>query len=81
MESLAGKPHAPIAGLSGATDANILRGLGVPTARLCPPKVSTAKLGRAVDFQMGMNANDLDDMQRLTQLLVRIAIDYCGVRT
>ncbi len=78
-ESLAGKSHAPITGLSGATDANILRGLGVPTARVGLPKVSTAKLGRAVDFQMGMNAVDLDDMQRLTRLLVRIAIDYCGV--
>ena len=78
-ESLTGRAHAPIAGLSGATDANILRALGVPTARVGLPKVSPAKLGCDVDFQLGMNAVDLGDMELLTRLLIRIAVDVCGV--
>jgi len=78
-ESLTGRAHTPIVGLSGATDANILRALGVPTARVGLPKVSPAKVGSDVDFQLGMNAVDLNDMELLTRLLIRIAIDICGV--
>ncbi|MDA3037938.1 MAG: deacylase [Actinomycetota bacterium] len=76
-EQLNNAEHAPIRGTSGATDANILRALGVPTARVGLPKVSPDKL--TVDFQLGMNAVDVDDMQRLTRLLIRIAVDLCGV--
>jgi succinyl-diaminopimelate desuccinylase len=79
-ESLTGRAHVPLAGLSGATDANILRALGVPTARVGLPKVSPAKLGCDVDFQLGMNAVDLADMELLTRLLIRIALDVCGVQ-
>ena len=76
-EALTGRRHEPIAGLSGATDANILRGLGVPTARVGLPKVS--RDGLDVDFQLGMNAVDVDDMLALSRLLIRIALDRCGV--
>ncbi|MFN3258703.1 MAG: M20 family metallopeptidase [Ilumatobacter sp.] len=76
-ESLTGRVHEPIVGLSGATDANILRAAGVPTARVGLPKV--VRPDRDVDFQFGMNAVDVDDMMRLSQLLVRTAIDYCEV--
>lgn len=80
-EALNGRAHAPITGLSGATDANILRGRGIPTARVGLPKISPEKLGpdATVDFQLGMNAVDVDDMVELTRLLIRIAIDRCGV--
>ena len=44
-EGLTGRPHEPIAGLSGATDANILRAHGVPTARVGLPKVRPERLG------------------------------------
>ena len=78
-EALEGRPHQPIVGLSGATDANILRAMGVPTARVGLPKVAPDKLD--IDFQLGMNAVDVDDMERLALLLVRIALDRCGART
>ena len=74
-ESLEGRPHQPITGLSGATDANILRAKGVPTARVGLPKVAVEKL--ELDFQLGMNAVDIDDMERLTRLLIRIAVNRC----
>ena len=77
-EQLTGAPHEPIAGLSGATDANILRSGGIPTARVGLPKISPDRLAD-VDFQLGMNAVDVNDMVRLTKLLVRIAIDRCGL--
>lgn len=80
-EELTGVDHAPIGGLSGATDANIMRALGVPTARLGLPKISPERLGShdEIDFQLGMNAVDAVDMERLTALLIRIAVDVCGV--
>ena len=76
-EQLNDRDHQPIAGLSGATDANILRMAGVPTARVGLPKVAPEKLD--VDFQLGMNAVDLGDMERLTKLLIRSAITTCEV--
>ncbi len=79
-EQLTGRDHQPIAGLSGATDANILRAHGVPTARVGLPKLDPSRLpGHQIDFQLGMNAVDVVDMERLTRLLIRIAVDLCGV--
>ncbi|MBO2463991.1 peptidase dimerization domain-containing protein [Actinomadura violacea] len=77
-----GGPHQPITGNSGATDANILRSRGVPTVRVGMPKASTGELGidPSADFQMGMNTVDLREMERLTRLLIRVAIDVIGVR-
>jgi hypothetical protein len=62
--------------LSGATDANILRGRGVPTARMGMPKLRDPD-GGEVDFSMGMNAVDPASMARLTRALVYAAIDVC----
>jgi len=73
-EALENRPHQPILGLSGATDANILRAGGVPTARVGLPKAPLDGL----DFQLGMNAAHLPDMVRLTRLLVRTAIATCN---
>lgn len=75
-EGIEHRPHEPQFGTSGATDANILRGRGVPTARVGMPKVSGPD-GREVDFAMGMNAVDVRAMAQLTRLLVRTAIDTC----
>ena len=71
-----GRQHQPIRGLSGATDANILRANGIPTARVGLPKVS--KPGVDVDFQYGMNAVAPDDQVALSRLLIRIVFGYLG---
>lgn len=60
---------------SGATDANILRNRGIPTARVGLPKVELD--GREADYAAGMNTVDLGAMERLTQLLVRVAVTTC----
>lgn len=68
-----GVPHVWPTGLSGATDANILRGRGVPTARVGMPKVPGI-----TDFAEGMNTVSLAAMARLTRILVRAAFEVCG---
>ncbi|MFI0371942.1 hypothetical protein ACH35V_29100 [Actinomadura sp. 1N219] len=82
FEEAEGRPHEPVTGNSGATDANILRSRGIPAVRIGMPKARTADLGAdpASDFQMGMNTVDLREMERLTRLLIRVAIDVIGVR-
>lgn len=77
-EHLEGTAHEPPTGTSGATDANILRSRGVPTARIGMPKVPPADLAAAglpVDFFSGMNTVSVSDMVRLTHHLVRVAVD------
>lgn len=73
-ETLEKRTHRPVAGLSGATDANILRGAGIPTARIGLPKARLAD----IDFQLGMNAVDILDLERLTRHLILVAIDTCA---
>ena len=73
-EAVAGRRHEPVTGNSGATDANILRMRGVPTARVGMPKVLTGPDGGPVDFSLGMNLVDLLQMRRLTEVLVRTAL-------
>ena len=75
-EAETGRPHQPIRGLSGATDANILRSNGIPTARVGLPKVSEP--GVEVDFQYGMNAVAPDDQVALSRLLIRTVFGYHG---
>ena len=72
-ERVAGREHEVITGNSGATDANILRSRGVPTVRVGMPKVEGI-----TDFQLGMNTVDVDEMVRLTRLLVRLAINVAS---
>lgn len=74
-EAVAGEPHRVATGNSGATDANILRMRGVPTARVGMPKVRVAPDGGPVDFTLGMNLADLAEMRRLTEVLVRTVLD------
>jgi acetylornithine deacetylase/succinyl-diaminopimelate desuccinylase-like protein len=73
----AGRAHQALAGTSGATDANILRARGIPTARVGMPK-AVDDTGAEVDFALGMNAADIDDLVRLTRLLITTIVDTCG---
>lgn len=75
-EAVEARAHQPMPGLSGATDANILRAHGVPTARIGLPKAMLP----AVDFQRGMNAVSIAAMVKLTRHLVYTAIAVCGTR-
>ncbi|GGB18586.1 hypothetical protein GCM10011492_05540 [Flexivirga endophytica] len=70
-EAVAGERHEPVLANSGATDANILRMRGVPTARVGMPKIQQGPGGRPVDFTLGMNAVDVGEMRRLVEVLVR----------
>jgi succinyl-diaminopimelate desuccinylase len=71
FESVAGHPHQVTMGNSGATDANILRMRGVPTARTGMPKVAATPDGREIDFTRGMNLVDVRAMRQLAEVLVR----------
>jgi len=72
-EDLEGRPHEPITGNSGATDANVLRRHGIPVARIGMPKIGPDANGSA-DFARGMNAVDLREVHRLAELLVRAVV-------
>jgi acetylornithine deacetylase/succinyl-diaminopimelate desuccinylase-like protein len=65
--------HQPIRGTSGATDAAILRGRGMPTARLGLPR--TPAPAQYPGFSMG--AASPAAMQRLTECLVYAIVDTC----
>lgn len=71
-----GSPHLPIAANSGATDANILRSRGVPTARIGMDRIGP-DAPVPLDFPAGMNVVDLREMRRLTRHLIRVAINTC----
>lgn len=74
FEAVAGHPHQVTSGNSGATDANILRMRGVPTARTGMPKVGATPDGGEIDFSRGMNLVDLGAMRRLAEVLVRTVL-------
>jgi acetylornithine deacetylase/succinyl-diaminopimelate desuccinylase-like protein len=77
-EAVEERPYEPPPGFtSGATDANILRNRGIPTARIGMPKLASPD-GREVDFALGMNAVDVASMGRLTRAIVYAIIDTCG---
>ncbi|MER5528667.1 deacylase [Streptomyces sp. NPDC002677] len=72
-EAFEGHAHEVIRGNSGATDANILRGRGIPTVRVGMPKVTDALFD--IDFARGMNTVSVRAMEKLTRHLVRTAVD------
>lgn len=74
FEAVDGRPHEVVMRNSGATDANILRLRGVPTARVGMPKVAATPDGRGIDFSRGMNLADLSEMRRLAEVLVRTVL-------
>lgn len=76
-EELTGRPHEPIVANSGATDANILRARGLPTARIGMDRIGPdAPL--PLDFPSGMNVVDVREAVRLTRHLVRTAVALCS---
>ncbi|MFD7781381.1 M20 family metallopeptidase [Streptomyces sp. NPDC059753] len=72
-EAFEGRPHEAVGGNSGATDANILRGRGIPTVRVGMPKVADAPFD--IDFSRGMNTVSVREMKKLTRHLIRTAVD------
>jgi succinyl-diaminopimelate desuccinylase len=66
------RPHAVRTGTSGATDANILRAHGIPTARIGTPALGGDAPYAGV-FSMGVMS--VEAMMRLTVALIAIAID------
>jgi acetylornithine deacetylase/succinyl-diaminopimelate desuccinylase-like protein len=72
-ESREGRPHEVRGGTSGATDAAILRGRGIPTARLGLPRAQAPAAYQG--FSMGV-AN-IPALQRLTECLVYAIVDTC----
>nr|WP_237448269.1 peptidase dimerization domain-containing protein [Nocardioides flavescens] len=75
FEAVSGGSHVAIGQNSGATDANVLRMRGVPTARVGMPKVARGPHGEDVDFTLGMNLVHLGEMRRLGEILVRTVLD------
>jgi acetylornithine deacetylase/succinyl-diaminopimelate desuccinylase-like protein len=73
-EATYGRAHALRTGTSGATDANTLRGHGIPTAR-----IGMAALGAGAPFAgtFSMGVVSVRAMLRLTHALIAIAIDTC----
>jgi acetylornithine deacetylase/succinyl-diaminopimelate desuccinylase-like protein len=75
-EAIAGRPHEPIVGTSGATDANILRSRGLPTARIGMDRIGPdAPL--PLDFPSGQNVVDIREAVRLARAVVHTAIALC----
>jgi acetylornithine deacetylase/succinyl-diaminopimelate desuccinylase-like protein len=73
-EAVTGEPHRPRVGTSGTTDAVILRGRGIPTARIgLPPPLRP--LPFAGQFTMG--AVEARGMEQLTRCLVYAIVDTC----
>jgi acetylornithine deacetylase/succinyl-diaminopimelate desuccinylase-like protein len=74
-EFVENKKHVPRTGTSGATDANILRAAGIPTARLGMPRLKgTNEKQRSV---FSMETSNIAGMKQLTKCLVYAAIDSC----
>ena len=74
-EYVEGKKHTPRQGTSGATDANILRAGGIPTARLGMPRLKSAPQGQRAAFSM--ETSNISGMKQLTKCLVYAIIDTC----
>jgi acetylornithine deacetylase/succinyl-diaminopimelate desuccinylase-like protein len=82
-ELTTGRAHEPVPDNSGATDANILRARGIPTARVGMPKAASDELDvdPGLDFQRGMNTVDVRAMRRLCEVLVRTTVAMTGAAT
>jgi acetylornithine deacetylase/succinyl-diaminopimelate desuccinylase-like protein len=73
-EAIEGRPHQGEGNKSGATDANILRQWGIPTARIGMPRPA-GKAPFAGQFSMGVAS--VDSLVALVKLLVRVIVDTC----
>ncbi|MEW2359881.1 peptidase dimerization domain-containing protein [Spirillospora sp. NPDC029432] len=75
-EELEGRPHEPILNNSGATDANILRNRGIPTARTGMDRIGPGA-PMELDFPAGMNVVDVREARKLVRALVHTIVDTC----
>jgi succinyl-diaminopimelate desuccinylase len=76
-EEIEGAEHQPRRVQSGATDANVLRRNGLPTARIGLARVpDDAPVPN--DFSKGMNVVQVSEMVKLTKHLLHVAIDTCA---
>lgn len=75
-EAMEGRQHVPLSRYSGSTDANVLRQMGVPTARIGVPQ-RAGQSSWAGEDSMPMNLVDVRDCRRLVELLVTVAYDTC----
>lgn len=73
-EQMQGRAHEPFTVMSGATDANILRGHNIPTARAGLAKSDLPN----IDFALGMNSAAVPELRRLTKFLVLSVLHYFG---
>src|SRR6266850_1381666 len=74
-EFVESKKHAPRTKTSGATDANILRAAGIPTARLGMPRLKSGNESQRSVFSM--ETSNVAGMKQLTKCLVYAALDTC----
>lgn len=74
-EFVENQKHKPRTGTSGATDANILRAAGIPTARLGMPRRQNANEPQRSVFSM--ETSNIAGMKQLTKCLVYAVIDTC----
>jgi acetylornithine deacetylase/succinyl-diaminopimelate desuccinylase-like protein len=72
-ECVEGRAHKPLLNTSGATDANILRNRGIPTARIGLPRTSGAS-----ELNISPRAASIESMQRLIKCLIYCVIDTCS---
>jgi acetylornithine deacetylase/succinyl-diaminopimelate desuccinylase-like protein len=70
------KKHTPRTGTSGATDANILRAWGIPTARLGMPRAKDSGSTKRSGFSM--DVSNISAMKQLTKCLVYAIVDTCA---
>jgi acetylornithine deacetylase/succinyl-diaminopimelate desuccinylase-like protein len=70
------KQHTPRTGTSGATDANILRAWGIPTARLGMPRAKDSGSTKRSGFSM--DVSNISAMKQLTKCLVYAIVDTCA---
>jgi hypothetical protein len=72
-ERVEGRSHKPLLNTSGATDANILRSRGIPTARIGLPRTSGAG-----QLNISPRVASIESMHRLIKCLIYCAIDTCA---
>ena len=72
-EYVEGRSHKPLLNTSGATDANILRNRGIPTARIGLPRTDGAG-----QLNISPRTASIENMRRLIKCLIYCAIDTCA---
>jgi len=72
-EFVENRKHVPRTKTSGATDANILRAAGIPTARLGMPRLASESQ-RSV---FSMETSNVAGMKQLTKCLIYAVVDTC----